>query len=130
MTAVAKDLSNPVRFGDHKTLHEDDRKPAKQELRRQSGHFKPTPQTGPPMTLGGKKKPSLEVPDYVALDGNAHVRFVGDLKTPWTPNLMSLNGKEVTWRRHIGEQQPLSAGIPGLTFLRHYRADSKLHEGV
>lgn len=101
MTAVARDLNIPVRFGDHKTLNSEDRKRGKAELRRQSAVYKLSSQTDTTVAPSPEKN-LLEVPDFVTLDGQERARFVGEFKTPWTQNLTALKSDDIKWRGHIG----------------------------
>jgi hypothetical protein len=97
MTAVGHDLRIPIRFGDYKTVDATESQIGKDALRLQSAHIRKEPKP----TKAAKE--STKEPDYAALDNEAHARFVGELKTPWTQDFSVLSKNDEKWRRHLGE---------------------------
>jgi hypothetical protein len=92
MTAVGRDLNIPVRFGDFRTVYTAEREKQRQEEERRRRVRQPLQALFPPDdsqidrtddSQADRKGPSTD-PEYAAVNDENHVRFVGEIKTPWT----------------------------------------------
>ena len=111
MTAVGRDLNIPVRFGDFRTVYTVEREKQRQEEERRRIVRQPLQALLPPDdsqvdrtddSQAGRKGPSTD-PDYAAVNDENRVRFVGEIKTPWTQDLATARSINNRWRKWIGK---------------------------
>jgi hypothetical protein len=106
MTAVAKDGNIPIRFGDFRTVYTPEREKMALAEEKRAGSAQ-TSQPSQPLSeiedsqTGENRKG--EDPDFAAVDFNNRVRFVGEIKTPWTQNFTKTQQNDPRWRRWIGK---------------------------
>jgi hypothetical protein len=102
MTAVGRDLNIPIKFGDFRTVYTQERENKRLEQEKRAG----TPPASQTMSESENPKDSnlslRKDPDFAAVNNHDRVRFVGEIKTPWTQNFEKNQHKEMRWRRWIG----------------------------
>ncbi len=101
-TAIGRDLNIPVRFGDFKTVYTPEREKQRLEEERRAGTAQLPQPMSQPEDAETKKSRQGEDPDFAAVNNGDRVRFVGEIKTPWTQIFEKGRSIDSRWRRWIG----------------------------
>ena len=110
MTAVGRDLGIPVRFGDFRTVYTPEREKQRIEEERRGGAGQlsesmsqdVSEDMSQPEDAENKKARQSQDPDFAAVNDSDRVRFVGEIKTPWTQSFEKSQSVDSRWRRWIG----------------------------
>jgi hypothetical protein len=103
MTAVGRDLSIPIKFGDFKTVYTPEREKQGLEQEIRGGTLQTSQSMSQSEDTPSSKNRSGEDPDFAAINDKDRVKFVGEIKTPWTQDFAEARSMDNRWRRWIGE---------------------------
>jgi hypothetical protein len=106
MTAIEREGNIPIRFGDFRTVYTPERENMALAEEKRAGNT----QTSQPSQSVSEHEDSQtgetrkgEDPDFAAVDNHNRVRFVGEIKIPWTQNFTKTQKHDPRWRRWIGK---------------------------